>query len=438
MMESLATYGVFVLLILIVAVPYWIRVHRAKGLTSTAFAKSKKAGLGLPVTLHPHINQLACIGCGSCVEICPEHVLGLVNGRATIVSGMKCVGHGVCADVCPVGAIVMDFGIPKAGMEIPQYDSHFQTNVNGVYIVGELGGIGLIKNAVSQAMKSIDHVASQKHQRRPDGYDVAIVGAGPAGIAAALAAQAKGLRYIVLEQEGIGGTILHYPRQKLVLTSPLDLPLYGRLKIREITKEELLSLWHMLATKYTLNVQLKRKVEQIDVVDQGVALRSGDLTVHASSVLLALGRRGSPRKLGVPGEETSKVMYRLIEAETYTQKQILVVGGGDSAIEAAVALSRQPGNKVTLSYRRTEFVRIKEKNEKNIQNSIASRKISAIMNSSVVEIKDGSVIIQENEKVFHDTPNDFVFVFAGGELPSGLLTRLGIRMRTTEKSAKAA
>jgi len=437
-MESLVTFGVFVFLILVVAVPYWIRVSKLKNQSSSAFAKSKKAGLGLPVTLHPHINQSACIGCGSCVEICPEHVLGLVNGRATVVSGMKCVGHAVCADVCPVGAIVMGFGTPKQGTEIPQYDSHFQTNVPGVYIVGELGGIGLIKNAVSQAIKAIDHVASRKRQRRPDGYDVAIVGAGPGGIAAALAAQEKGLRYIVLEQEGIGGTILHYPRQKLVLTSPLDLPLHGRLKITEITKEELLSLWHMLATKYSLNIQLKRKVEQIEMVDQGVILRSGDLTVHASSILLALGRRGSPRKLGVPGEETSKVMYRLIEAETYTQKNLLVVGGGDSAIEAAVALSRQPGNRVTLSYRRPDFVRIKEKNEKNVRNSIATRKISALMNSNVVEIKEGSVIIQENEKVFHDIPNDYVFVFAGGELPTGLLTQLGIKMRTTERVTKAA
>ncbi len=437
-MESLATYGVFLLLIVVVAVPYWIRVHKAKEHSSTAFAKSKKAGLGLPVTLHPHIDQAACIGCGSCVEICPEHVLGLVNGRATIVSGMKCVGHAVCADVCPVGAIIMGFGTPTHGTEIPQYDGHFQTNVRGVYIVGELGGIGLIKNAVSQAIKAIDHVASRNRQRRPDGYDVAIVGAGPGGIAAALAAQEKGLRYIVLEQEGIGGTILHYPRQKLVLTSPLDLPLYGRLKVREIKKEELLSLWQMLATKFSLNIQIKRKVEQIDVVEDGVVLRSGDLSVHASTVLLALGRRGSPRKLGVPGEESAKVMYRLIEAESYTQKHILVVGGGDSAIEAAVALCRQPGNKVTLSYRRAEFVRIKEKNEKNIHNSIASRKITALMNSKVVEIKEGGVVIQENEKVFHDIPNDFVFVFAGGEMPTGLLSRLGIKMRTLEKSAKAA
>lgn len=361
-----------------------------------------------PVTLHPHINQTDCIGCASCVS------------------------------VCPVGAITMGFGVPRQGMEIPYYAGSYESNVKGLYIVGELSGVGLIKNAISQAIVAVEDTVKRGRERPADGYDVAIVGAGPAGIAAALACQAKGLRYIVLEQDEIGGTVLHYPRQKLVLTSPVELPLYGKLKVSEITKEELLTLWKTIVGRFNLNVATHQKVDSVTKAGDTFATKAQSKAIVSSTVILAVGRRGSPRKLGVPGEVLPRVMYRLIEAETYRKKKALVVGGGDSAVEAAVALARQPGNTVTLSYRREDFVRLKEKNEQHVKECISAGKIKAVFNSNVREITPTEVIVQEGEKILHNLPNDYVFVFAGGELPSELLKKIGVQLRTEGTETRAA
>jgi putative YpdA family bacillithiol system oxidoreductase len=337
-----------------------------------------------------------------------------------------------------VSGITLGFGAPKQGQEIPFYNENYETNIPGLYIVGELGGIGLIKNAVAQGIRAIDDVLQNKRHRPPDGYDVAIVGAGPAGLASALACQANNLRYVVLEQDEIGGTVLHYPRQKLVLTSPVDLPLYGRLKVSEISKEELLAVWQDIVARFKLQIRTHHKVESVTGHGAGFAVTAKGETFTAGSVLLAIGRRGSPRKLGVPGENLSKVMYRLMDAESYIRKHALVVGGGDSAVEAAIGLASQPGNTVTLSYRREDFVRLKEKNEKRIKEFMKSQKVRAIFNSSVIEIKPDSAVIQEAEKILHNVQNDFTFVFAGGELPTELLKRAGVKLRTSDVEALAA
>jgi len=437
-MESVYTIVIFAALLLVIAVPYWRRVQLHKSDAAKKFEKHAKDGLLTPVTLHPHIDQTDCIGCASCVSVCPEDVLGIVGGRATIINGVKCVGHTLCADVCPVGAITMGFGVPRQGMEIPYYTVSYESNVKGLYIVGELSGVGLIKNAISQAIVAVEDTVKRGSKRPADGYDVVIVGAGPAGIAGALACQAKGLRYIVLEQDEIGGTVLHYPRQKLVLTSPVELPLYGKLKVSEITKEELLTLWKTIVGRFNLNVATHQKVDSVTKAGETFATTAQSKTFVSSTVMLAVGRRGSPRKLGVPGEGLPKVMYRLIEAETYRQKKALVVGGGDSAVEAAVALARQPGNTVTLSYRREDFVRLKEKNEQHVKECINAGKIKAVFNSNVREITPSEVIVQEGEKILHNLPNDYVFVFAGGELPSALLKKIGVQLRTEATEIKAA
>jgi thioredoxin reductase (NADPH) len=390
------------------------------------------AGILTPVTLHPHINLAECIGCASCVKVCPESVLGIVQGRAVVVSGLKCVGHSLCAEVCPVGAITMGFGTPKQGEEIPWYDDHYQTNIPGLYIVGELGGIGLIKNAVAQAITAIQHIGKNNVKDQTLDYEVVIVGAGPAGMTAALAAQAQGLRYVVLEQGSIGGTIFHYPRQKLILSTPIELPLYGKLKVAEISKEELLKIWLDIVEKNKLNILLQSNVDSLLSADGKFQVSYGTSKILTKNVVLALGRRGSPRKLGVPGEEHANVSYQLIDAEAYTQKKILVVGGGDSAIEAAVALARQKGNVVTLSYRRSEFVRLKEKNEKHLKDLMHSKKLAVIFNSQVQEISHNLVMVKEEPDHLHRIGNDYVFIFAGGELPTELLKRAGVKLRTEE------
>lgn len=436
-MESLSTYMIFFVLLGILAVPYWIRVAKHRRESEEKFHKMSKAGVLTPVTLHPQIDMSACIGCASCVKVCPENVLGIVYGRAAIISGMKCVGHSLCAEVCPVGAITLSFGTPKHGMEIPYYDEHHQTNIDGLYVVGELGGIGLIKNAVAQSIKAIDNIAV-KRKKTDLQYDVLIVGAGPAGLTAALASQAKNLRYVVLEQDSIGGTIFHYPRQKLVLTSPVDLPLHGTVKASEITKEELLEMWQAIVTEFKLNILTNIKVEALNAIPGGFFVKTNGKEWMAAHVLLAIGRRGSPRKLGVPGEEQPKVSYQLIDAKGYHHKHILIVGGGDSAIEAAIGLATQAGNTITISYRKEAFVRLKEKNEQRINELINSKKIRVVFNSNVGEIKSQSIVLLLGNHTKSEIPNDFVFIFAGGELPTELLKKAGVRMRTGEGEAKAA
>jgi thioredoxin reductase (NADPH) len=437
-METLMTVGIFAVLMLAIAVPYWIRVARHRREAMHTLDKNARAGTLQPVALHPRIDVIACIGCASCVRVCPENVLGIVGGRAAIVSGSKCIGHGVCADVCPVGAITLGFGKPGQGMEIPEYDEHHESNIPGLYIVGELSGIALIRNAVLHGVRAVEHIAAQRRTAPANGVDVAIVGAGPAGLAAALACKEKSLRYVVLEQDEIGGSVLHYPRQKLVLTAPVDLPLHGRVKVSEITKEDLLTLWKQIVDRFALDIRTHRKVDSIDSENNGFVIAAGQDRIRAASVLLAVGRRGSPRKLGVPGEELTKVAYRLIEAESYGGKNLLVVGGGDSAVEAAVGLANQRKTTVTLSYRREEFVRLKEKNEKRIGEYISSGRVRAILQSEVTEIRNDAVVVQERGNILHNLANDFVFVFAGGELPVELLRRCGVRMRSTEAEVRAA
>ncbi len=436
-MEHLYTYMIFLILLGVLAVPYWIRTAKHRRESEEKFKKYSEKGIMTPVTLHPHIDLANCIGCGSCVSICPENVLGIVNGRAAIIHGLKCVGHAVCAEVCPVHAITLGFGTPKQGMEIPFYDDNYQTNVEGLYVVGELGGVGLIKNAVNQSMKAIEHLSSKKRNLSND-YDAVIVGAGPAGLAAALALHSKNMRYVVLEQDSIGGTIYHYPRQKLVLTSPIELPLHGTIKVSEISKEKLLELWQGIVVSFKLNILTNHKVESLEKYPSGFSVNAGGKQWTTSNVLLAIGRRGSPRKLGVKGEDLPKVTYKLIDARSYQQNNILVVGGGDSAVEAAVGLASQPGNIVTISYRREGFVRLKEKNEERINELMKSKKVNALFNSNVGEIKPKSAILVSQDGTKSEIPNDFVFIFAGGELPTELLKKAGVRMRGAEIEAKAA
>ena len=428
-METLITLGLLAVLILVFAVPYWIITGKQRRQSASRHEANAGTRQNEPVTLHPKIDLLNCIGCGSCVEVCPEDVLGLVDGHAAIIHGSRCVGHALCEAVCPVGAITMGFGKPREGMEIPYYDERYETNVPGLFIVGELGGVGLIRNAIRQAVTATDAIAERPRSGSPDIYDLLIVGGGPAGIAAALNATSHGLKYLLLEQETIGGSILHYPRRKLVLTQPVDLPRYGTLKGPEISKEELLEMFSAIVSGNKLSILEGQKVRSAERVTGGFEVKTVTESYRAGSVVLATGRRGTPKKLGVPGEQLPKVMYKLFEAEQFQGQHILVVGGGDSAVEAAVGLSTQKGNTVTLSYRREAFVRLKEKNQNRIDNAVAARKISLLLKSAVQEILPDAVRISVEGEETRELKNDAVFIFAGGEMPAEFLRNCGIRPR---------
>jgi thioredoxin reductase (NADPH) len=388
-----------------------------------------------------------CIGCAACVSVCPEgDVLGMVGGKAVIVNGYKCIGHSLCADVCPVGAIEMVMASPGMRADMPNLTAQYETTIKNLFIAGELGGLALIKNAIGQGRDCVDTIASRVTEMRrgrstPDVYDLVIVGAGPAGISASLRAIERKLNYLTIDEGEIGGTVAKYPRQKLVMTSPVEFPLYGKFKKTELSKEELIAFWNKVLERVDFKFRTGEKVEDIRKSEDGVftvATAKGQLRAHA--VVLALGRAGSPRKLGVNGEELPKVMYRLIEADHYVNKNLLVVGGGDSAVEAAMGLAHQVGNKVTLSYRQEGFTRIKERNSQRIADCIRSGKVKVLFKSAPVEFKQSSVILDVNGAT-QDIPNDYVWIFAGGEPPTAFLKKIGVgfgsRDVTSEASAEA-
>lgn len=426
--ESLITLSITIVLILSALIPYVRYVNGKEKIARKKFEDAKIAGLQAAVSMHPHINAIACIGCGGCVDVCPEgDVLGIIDGKAVLVHGSKCVGHGLCAEACPVGAITMMMAAPGRSADLPILTENFETTVRNLFIVGELGGMGLIKNAITQGKKVVEYIASRPHAS--DGmYDIAIVGAGPAGLSAGLTAKANRLKYVILEQGDAGGTILQYPRRKIVMTSPVDLPLWGKVKLTEASKETLLDLWQQVLAKTQLAVNTNEKVLDIREPGGHFVLKTPVREYTAHHVVLALGRRGTPRKLGVEGEGMSKVTYRLIDAETYKNCDVLVVGGGDSAIEAAVGLALHGTNRVTLSYRKDEFTRIKERNARKLDEFRGRKSLNVMLGSQVKQIGEKEVRIETAEGVT-SIPNDYVFIFAGGEMPFEFLKKAGIKFQ---------
>ncbi len=410
---------------------HW-RAHRRSAAKSRESAERGALFSEGPKAQHPKILTESCIGCGACVTVCPEgDVLGLVEGKATIINGHKCIGHGLCAEACPVGAITMVMAKPSSGADVPVISEEFETNVGNLFIVGELGGLALIKNAVNQGRDCVDVIARRiaDGTARPvekDAMDVVIVGAGPAGISASLRAAEHGLKALTLEREEVGGTVSKYPRQKLVMTSPVEFPLHGRFTKTTLSKEDLLGFWEKIMQRTDLNIHTSEIVEKVQKETDGLfRVRTAREEYRSRAVVLALGRAGTPRKLGVKGEELPHVLYRLIEADHYTDKNILIVGGGDSAVEAAMGLAHQPGNKVTLSYRKGEFSRLKDRNEKRIAEHIQSGKVEVLFNSVPTEFRVGSISIDVGGEI-REIQNDFVWIFAGGIPPSDFLKAAGV------------
>lgn len=388
-----------------------------------------EAGLTEPPSLHPVIDPATCIGCGACVPVCPEHALGLVNGKAALVDPTHCIGHGACAVACPVKGINLVFGTEKRGMDIPQVSPEFETNVPGIFIAGELGGMGLIRKTTQQGIQAVEVIAKRKRGNAP--IDVVIIGAGPAGIAATLAAKEKKLNYVTVEQEdALGGTVYHYPRNKLTMTAPVKLPIVGIIKMFEIRKEELLGIWNRVTKEAGIKINFFERMEKITPRDGGgFTVQTSKAVYETNHVLLAIGRRGTPRKLGAPGEEQHKVVYRLIDAEQYRGMHVLVVGGGDSALEAAISIAEEPGSTVTLSYRSEAFGRVKEKNRQLLQEAEAQKKLTVMLKSSVKEIGEETITLDWDGKAV-EIPNQAVIVCAGGILPTPFLKEVGIMVDT--------
>ncbi|MGD2160880.1 MAG: NAD(P)-binding domain-containing protein [Gammaproteobacteria bacterium] len=398
------------------------------------FDEAVSSGMTEPASLHPVVDHRRCLGCASCVSACPEkNVLGIIHTKAHLINPTHCIGHGACKKACPFNAIELVFGTEKRGVDIPQVGQDFQTNVPGIYIAGELGGMGLIRNAVTQGVKAVDCIyqtMSRSTDDRADGMlDLVIIGAGPAGIAASLAANERKLKFVTLEQDSLGGTVSHYPRGKVVMTAPAKLPIVGKMHFKETTKEALMAFWEGIVEKTGLVINHNEGVASIESMDHGFHIKSSVREYRSRAILLAIGRRGTPRKLGVPGEEKAKVVYRLIDPEQYKNQHVLVVGGGDSALEAAVSISEEAGTTVTISYRSEAFSRAKEKNRIKIAEAQKQGRLNVLMQSNVKQIEDDKVVLTTpDDEVSID--NDAVIVCAGGILPTAFLKGIGINVET--------
>ena len=440
MTDTLITFGLYGI---ILAIPlfFYLRSLKLREKRAREAAEKGKTYSEGPKAQHPLIDTTYCIGCQTCTNVCPEgDVLAMLGGKAAIVNGYKCIGHSLCAEACPVGAITMVTASPSMSADLPYLTPEYETSVPNLFIAGELGGLALIKNAVGQGKACIDTIAdrlrSQSHAATPGVHDILIIGAGPAGIAASLRAIETGLNYLTLERDEVGGTVAKYPRQKMVLTSPVEFPMYGKFKKTELSKENLLQFWHQVLERADFNMRSGESVTDVRSADGIFTVATTAGQYQARYVVLALGRAGAPRKLGVKGEDLPKVMYRLIEADHYINKRILVVGGGDSAVEAAMGLSCQTGNRVTVSYRQESFRRIKERNAKRIDDAIRSRKIEVLFNSTPVEFTPASALLECAGEV-REIPNDFVWIFAGGTPPNDFLKKIGVQFGSRDVTLEA-
>jgi len=424
--------AVYLVPLVVIMLFYLGRIRKTEKTSVAQMNEAIAQGLTEPASLHPVVDPVRCLGSGSCIKACPEQALGMIKGKAVLINPTLCIGHGACAAACPQDAITLVFGTEKRGMDIPQVDPTFETNVKGIFIAGELGGMGLIRKAASQGAQAMDAIAKLKGSAND--YDVVIIGAGPAGLGASLGALQHKLRYITLEQEtSLGGAVFQYPRNKIAMTAPVKLPVIGEMHFKEVSKERLLEFWLDIIEKTGIRINYNERMENVTPTEVGFIVKTGKGEYKTRTVLLAIGRRGTPRKLGVAGEELPKVVYRLIDPEQYRNMQVIVVGGGDSAVEAAMAVAEEPGTTVSLLARGEDFGKAfggaKPKNRDKLKAMSDAGKLKIYLKSGVKQVnKDTAIIKFGDEEV--EIPNDGIIVCAGGTLPTPFLKQIGVMVET--------
>ncbi len=422
-----AAMAAFVILVTVIA---GLRRRRQHAVASRKLAEAKEANAHIPQSLYPLINPDVCIGSFSCLKACPEgDILGVMDDRPLLVSPSHCIGHGKCASECPVDAIKLVIGTAERGVDLPEVSEFFESSRPGVHVVGELGGMGLIKNAMAQGVQCSRYLGSQmKPARMANAVDVAIVGSGPAGIATALGLREANLSFRILEQNAFGGTVAQYPRQKLVMSEVVELPLVGRFGKSEMSKEDLIDAWNQIAGKANLQIEEGIKVSSVEGQDGRFTVQTSKGPLYARKVVLATGRRGSPRRLGAPGDELPKVSYALVNPDQYQDCSVLVVGGGDSALEAAIQLANETNAAVALSYRGSAFGKCRQANREKITALADRGRVNVVLDSVVTRVLPDAVELKIKEKAAR-LDNDYVLTCLGGELPKEFLEKCGVNLK---------
>ncbi|QQS46969.1 MAG: NAD(P)-binding domain-containing protein [Acidobacteriota bacterium] len=456
---------------------------------------------------HPVINVVTCIGCHACVDACPHAVLAIVNGKATTVAVEQCMEDTSCQVECPTvpkSCIVVNTTKKIPERKVPQRDQKFMTNVPGIYLIGDVSGVPLIKNAINEGGAVVDHIIEDLRREGPDGkadFDVAIVGMGPAGLSAAAIARQRGLRFIAIEQDHIAATIRQtYQAGKYVFFNPVDKPVNGGIPLEGAgaLKESMIDRWIDIVRSNNLEINEFESCK--NVVGEGNLFRIDteqertrrSMQYRVRRVIIAIGNRGTPMRLGVPGEDLKitvtpdepefpdaceqcgtkragidrfcqncgsryqlrpptpyqdeRVKYKLGDPNDYTDRHVVVVGAGNSAVEAAVDLAAYRSedgtrivgwrdNHVSLVIRSNFKGDLKLGNKMMVYECIDEGRIKVWFGQTIREITPGFVSLmnarEKNPRTAGETAkfrNDYVFALIGGEKPTKFLESIGIKI----------
>ncbi|MBK7536255.1 MAG: NAD(P)-binding domain-containing protein [Myxococcales bacterium] len=398
-------------------------------------AQMPAMSVGPRVLIHD-INDDRCTGCDACVAVCPTNVLDLVNNKSRVLRFADCIQCEACMFACPTEALVMfPEGAQPPPLKVPEIDGNFQTAVPGQYLIGEVAGKPLVKSAANLGRLVVEHMLGTGLRPGMLGpgaggmhhVDVAIVGSGPGGLSAALTCINRGLSYVVLEKEQIiASTISRYPKGKLVMAEPYDTANLSLLPVFDSSKEQLIPIWTELIDRLGLRINLGESVESVTPTQGIFEVKSTVAAYRAQRVILAIGTRGKPRTLQVPGENLPKVYNLLEDPDEWRGRSVLVVGGGDSAVEAAMALA-DAGAKVIISYRGKGFNRAAPKNKQAIEQYAAQGRLKAKLGSQVVAFDPDTVTIALADGSHKKYPNNGAFVLIGADPPVAWLEKVGVR-----------